>query len=796
MKAFLTRRPSTAPSVRGLHSDSTHALSSRQQQDDEDFYYPALPLSSTTYGQSRSRAERSLPSAGQSSGSGSGAGHDIGSVPASRAPPSSWARNKTRFSLSRTDSSSSRRSLKTTSGGNDAKWGTIGARSGPGVIFGRAASYDDANTVPLRRRGVPPKHDEAVFEKTPHPTVFVVTNANGDEETDGTERKEAVMRGEISRTQSLSDGSCTNRTINDSRVTLLEALEQHPDMLSSKCSADASAKDSGATATWLPMSDDAESQAPPRRTATVNSLQRGNASSATSVTLGSMFRGLRRKASLPVLSFKPSADESVADPMRQALLPKSCASSNASHRPAMSPIALASELSDLAISHGNGLLNDAEYRILRKGLFEVAQKSLAVSVTGSAISTSFSQEAGSALDAGPSTSGPIAISGGLRRLPEEVGDPNDTQAALPSTSLRERRGVSKPGGTGQHDAQQLASASSPSRSDRERAHLKQSSSSIHSANSTTSSPFPDRRSLLTDASHSPSRLGSLLRKERSPRSGPASIASSQVSSKRRFRGPTKEEEQERMRELERIVQETRSVKSLKLTSASARKHDPPSSPNDEKGRTPNGASILAGADVPPIPVASTSFLAMAVGLDEQDIEYREKSSELIQAEIRVLQAEGDRVTKAFDVLESNVLEKGRSLLQGDASADGEGDAATRLHWLRTGERPVSTDKAAVLPRRRKEPPSTPPSAFRRLDGPLVTTPRANAHRALSATAQVHDTGRNAEQTAWELSSQLKTLRNELEIVESGKRDVVRRYDDRIAFLRSKERAAKIREGFA
>jgi hypothetical protein len=189
---------------------------------------------------------------------------------------------------------------------------------------------------------------------------------------------------------------------------------------------------------------------------------------------------------------------------------------------------------------------------------------------------------------------------------------------------------------------------------------------------------------------------------------------------------------------------------------------------------------------------------MAVGLDEQDMEYGEKSSELIQAEIRILQAEGERVTKAFDALEISVLEKGRNLLRGEVSTDGngEGEAGRKMHWLRTGEWPATADKPAIPTKRRKKPPSTPPSAFRRLDGPLVTPLPIKTVRALSSTAQLLPDERITEQTSSEVSLQLKSLRKELETVESGKRDVIRRYDDRIAFLKSKERAAKIREGFA
>lgn len=517
----------------------------------------------------------------------------------------------------------------------------------------------------------------------------------------------------------------------------------------------------------------------------MHDTQRDDVSTAIGSSLRGILRGLRRKASLPILSRDPLTDGTIADRVRQELAPITPALSRAHHRFMVSRVDLASELSDLAISHCNGLLSDEEYRALRKGLFESAQTGANRSITASSAKVSSWQTARPALDAEPSKSWANASTAiGI----DIVGDSEDrdyAKATVPSMSSRERQGVNRPGSTGHDDAQQTTLASSPPSSSRGRAHLKQSSSSICSVESSQASYCaPDRRSEHTEASHTPSRFGSLLGKDRAPRSGSASIASSQVSSKRRFRGPTKEEEEERMRELERIVQENRSVKSLTV---STRKHVSHSSSAEGKDRAPAGVSS-------DLPVDSPSFLAMAVGLDEQDMEYGEKSSELIRAEIRILQAEGKRVTEAFEVLLNGVLQKGRDFLQGDASTGA--DAEPTVHWLRTGEWQAMVNGAAAQSGRRRKPPSTPPSAFRRPDGPLARQSPNKAPRALSSMAQPYDMGRSAEDTVPKVSSQLKALRNEFEIVESGKRDVVRRYDDRIAFLRSKERAAKIRESFA
>ncbi|SOV01516.1 uncharacterized protein UDID_06752 [Ustilago sp. UG-2017a] len=144
-------------------------------------------------------------------------------------------------------------------------------------------------------------------------------------------------------------------------------------------------------------------------------------------------------------------------------------------------------------------------------------------------------------------------------------------------------------------------------------------------------------------------------------------------------------------------------------------------------------------------------------------EYGDKSSAEIQAEMGVVQAEGDRMLATFSTLEETLLAK-HAVLE-PAVMKRAVERVRESHPLASVTRLEDTDAS---PRGQRPPP---PSSYR--------TPRQT------------NGGSDGDVVT---AQNVATLEAELTHIYTQKSAVVKRYQDRLAFLQSKLRSAAIREG--
>ncbi|EPQ27823.1 uncharacterized protein PFL1_04568 [Pseudozyma flocculosa PF-1] len=456
--------------------------------------------------------------------------------------------------------------------------------------------------------------------------------------------------------------------------------------------------------------------------------------------------------------------------------------------PPMTSEELANKLNELAVSNADGLLSDDEYRTLRAGLFEkmmqLNQESMQVpqepNVGGlGAMAASI----GSRVEAGHAGADPAAEARSVVSQHREDGRA-PTHASLKASSSRNstlgnvssffRRG-------GQPVQKQL------------------------SGDSLLGSPtkgFEDRRTVYNSA---PSLLSSGDGHSARPSSfhthysNPA--RSSRASTLSRFRAgsQSKRLQAEVMAaDMERSYSAARSARSLRAQST----HDAPLAAT---ASTRSGPGKFGSSGTLPASVSSSGKLAgshdsegSTTAADLFGVDYAEKSSAEIRAEIAVVQAEGSRLLDTFDGLEQTVIGKYRidyAVLK-RAVDEVKGEAGGGGHHPPLGGGPGRVPPSSYRPprasslSRRSSAPGASTGGEASVDGASLSASRHQFGAAMTSSLSADDADGGAAAVDHEVEALKAELREVLE-----KRDrVLMRYEERTSFLRSKLRSATIREG--
>ncbi|CAO1613113.1 unnamed protein product [Parajaminaea phylloscopi] len=184
----------------------------------------------------------------------------------------------------------------------------------------------------------------------------------------------------------------------------------------------------------------------------------------------------------------------------------------------------------------------------------------------------------------------------------------------------------------------------------------------------------------------------------------------------------------------------------------------------------NDGAVPASPSAVVTPASLAALASNGAGFDAADWRYAEKDAGEIEAEIRIVEAEGKRLLESFDGLENALLRKaGPDLEDRVRNADG---VAPKTHvkkavaagkGRREGSRTADADRWAGAGA--AEPPGTPTFA---------TLPTDNGNGAGN-------------------SSPIASYVQEMREIRSRRGDVAARYNERLAFLQSKVRSAQIRQ---
>ncbi len=157
-------------------------------------------------------------------------------------------------------------------------------------------------------------------------------------------------------------------------------------------------------------------------------------------------------------------------------------------------------------------------------------------------------------------------------------------------------------------------------------------------------------------------------------------------------------------------------------------------------------------------------------------EYEDKAPQEIRAEINVVQAEGDRMLGTFVALEETLTSKHSTLDPLVLSA-----IVDRMRASNPLACVSSLDTSDLSSHGRRSSRAYPPSSSRT----RRTATRASGLVSPESLLQLEDGSISADTTAFE---------TELTSLYAQRAAVVKRYQDRLAFLQSKLRSATIREG--
>jgi len=426
---------------------------------------------------------------------------------------------------------------------------------------------------------------------------------------------------------------------------------------------------------------------------------------------------------------------------------------------AMSSAELAARLNELAVANADGLLTDDEYRTLRQAVFDQMIKTDENTMAASAASSpnglgvpgharaGDAAPAGSAMHSTAQTTAiPVANSRRYSRSSLGHGERHASsirsgQSARSSSFILPgifRKGVASP----EEMQQQMSQDSYSSRG--------------HSNRAAEHRAVPIRRdsegtsSRLSSGDGHPHRALSLHTQHSS------TAKSSRLSTFGRLRaGSQARRAQEEMaaNDMEEAFAVERTARSLRAVSIYDASSAETSSIN---ARTHDRTATSPRAELAP----TTMFGA----------EYVDKSSAEIQAEIAVVQAEGNRMLSTFVTLEETLLSKQTSLdpqvVRGLLSKVQDATPLSLTTRLDGGEREASSLRVHRL---------RPPSSYR---SPRQSTTLDASHK--------HEEGNVPQDVA--------ALEAELTNIYAQKAAVVKRYQDRLAFLQSKLRSATIREG--
>lgn len=501
---------------------------------------------------------------------------------------------------------------------------------------------------------------------------------------------------------------------------------------------------------------------------------------------------------------------------------------------ALSPQDFALQLNELAVSHADGLLSDEEYRLLRQALFEQHMSGgSSVGIPASArLSSPDSHPAVSPADSQNSSSYFRAMAGrddetrtSTMRGAHDVGDRRSMGGAsvAPSSNANTRRPLSvfrrvsqtsrsSDDGTNDHLDRSIPHDDGHLSSAPVARGVKSRSSTVSTSHTGSSSASSTGRSLHpTSASHHV-RNGS-----RSVKSGSSSVTGMTMSSelregststqggggstslRRRLTSSTSAKSQQRAQELETEVRRRRAQRASSLLSADSGHSGPTIGGADVAGGSvvdhDHGSSIRERSSSAPhhpsedghsTSLANATLTANASRLDTQDVLYADKSSPEIEAELRVIESEGRKVLSAFESLESGLIK----------------NIADENTWRQI---------EAQLPEKKELVSTTtmsPSTKNKRLSSTLAL--RSNKNRNSATETQMHSPTADSSNSKSSKSpidfpsdrdghttaSGIGSIQSQLVDVRTRRAAVVKRYEDRMAFLSSKARAARIREQLA
>ncbi|CAO1614973.1 unnamed protein product [Sympodiomycopsis kandeliae] len=479
---------------------------------------------------------------------------------------------------------------------------------------------------------------------------------------------------------------------------------------------------------------------------------------------------------------------------------------------------LALQLNELAISHADNLLSDAEYRLLRQGLFETqlahnSHQSAEVDIGSDRQDAGFnsqmdgnllSTQSGSARQrAGSSHPGIVRRGSQLSHQSSISEERHPTSTAVASNSIYSGHLSSFP--TVATPSRQKARSNTVSTAETQSS----SASSLLSGGKATDGrfvrtiaaaapslhSFGKTRSMMSGSSggsQSAERNATLGKQSELDRDGSSSIRSyatggvGSSTARLRLMSSTSAKSQKRAQELElqarkRRAQRVNSLRSVGSGHSSSRRLGSHSAGYDDTvdgfTQAQLNPSMHERAERTSSPTGETDaaraarLTSNASRLDAQDLLYADKSSAEIEAELRVIQSEGHKVVSAFDSLESNLWSK---LGDGRVTSIVSNDLPEKLDL-----KPLSTQSkyqsSSILKGKF--------SQFQSQDTPTYRKP---------PTISLPDGGQlNFPLT--EEDSKTKSMIQELQTLRSRRNDVVNRYSERMAFLNSKSRAAAIRE---
>lgn len=569
---------------------------------------------------------------------------------------------------------------------------------------------------------------------------------------------------------------------------------------------------------------------------------------------------LRRSSSNSKLAGSDSArsprqDDQYASPLSSALHVPAMASgrSNGSGNSAtLSSGALATKLNELAVSHADGLLSDEEYRLLRQDLFEQSTNfSPAANHSGFAEGESsapasplsgFSSYAAES-DANVRGGAYSFVRPSVVELDEgaKVNSPRQRDRLVSTTSSSRasaqvrtkslfRKASTKSNDVGysevkslprstpsspvKHLQRDLVSMPPPASLSRSNSHRSRNngapswSSRSGVGDQRATSPTPCGSSLhsgseslpaSSNAGHPrslrPSTIGRLL-------SSGASRSSNGEGREQGSRSRLTSTASTRQAELDQEVSRARMSRTInqslvsragsnasdshadartttpKSRSGSSRSAALPASPYEDENRERRERAYSLSKprrSQEPTTELLDDLASRGSGFDAADWRYSEKRLADIEAEIRVVEAEGQRVLEAFEGLEEGVLRKAGPASEHDLLQSSWLEPKANLTQAATGlknkldKRKTGKDVAGGAG-------ATVRSRWR---SPQVET-------ALQTTENPPEQGRNHDTPALA----------ELQKIRSRRSDVAKRYDERLAFLQSKARSAKIREKLA
>lgn len=422
----------------------------------------------------------------------------------------------------------------------------------------------------------------------------------------------------------------------------------------------------------------------------------------------------------------------------------------------MTSAELATRLNELAVANADSLLSDDEYRTLRQAVFDQmlrADKHSMAAPTDTGLTGIGLQSQSRNADVAAASNAPNG-NGHLSASPPHI-EANRSRSSLGHGDQR---------ATSIHSARSGTSSSfqNVSQSYRNRRQNSQDSHTVQDLSNGTTRSAPIRRDSAGVSSQLSSGDGHSQR-ALSFRTQHSSTAKSisRMSTLGRIRAGSqarREQAESAARDMEDAFSAERTARSLRavlLYDAGSTVHSIVGTATHDKSPTSLRAEVAP----------TTMFGA----------EYVDKSSSEIQAEMGVVLAEGNRMLGTFTVLEDALLAKHLSL---------EPVAVKRVVETLRDSNPLACVSSLAMPDREGQgvriSRAPPPSSYR----PPATTK--------STHTPPHDSAYQLEEAT--ASAEMVVMQTELASIYTQKAAVVKRYQERLAFLQSKLRSAAIREG--